>query len=128
MNNSNSLHDYNFYDNLPFKGISFYRLKQVDIDARLSYSRIERVNITDTKNSFDVYPNPSTGNAFNITLLKDIRGVIEINVYDMKGSLQLQQQFSGANTITINHHLSPGIYTIRLTGDRLNEIKQLAIQ
>ncbi|MBL0273815.1 MAG: DNRLRE domain-containing protein [Chitinophagaceae bacterium] len=128
MNNSNSLHDYNFYDNLPFKGVSFYRLKQVDIDARLSYSRIERVNITDTKNSFDVYPNPSTGNAFNITLLKDIRGVIEINVYDMKGSLQLQQQFSGANTITINHHLSPGVYTIRLTGDRLNEIKQLAIQ
>ncbi|MBK7680529.1 MAG: DNRLRE domain-containing protein [Chitinophagaceae bacterium] len=128
MNISNSLQDYYFYDNLPFKGISFYRLKQVDIDARLSYSRIERVNITDTKNAFDVYPNPSTGNAFNITLLKDIQGKIEVKVYDMKGSLQLQQQFSGANTITINHHLSPGVYTIRLSGDRLNEIKQLVIQ
>ena len=43
VNHSGILTDYIFYDNNSLKGISFYRLKQVDVDGKFSYSPIERV-------------------------------------------------------------------------------------
>lgn len=49
VNNSNTLQNYTFNDNLPLKGISFYRLKQIDLDNRSTLSKVERVNISNTK-------------------------------------------------------------------------------
>lgn len=126
-NNSNSLQDYTFYDNMPIKGISFYRLKQVDVDAKSTYSRIERINISDSKNNVDIYPNPVIGNNFSINLRKEIVGVIDIKIYDMKGSLLFLQQSSGANTILVNHQLPKGIYTVKISSNEFVENKKIVI-
>lgn len=128
VNNNGILTDYTFYDIHSMKGISFYRLKQVDVDGNFSYSPIERVKNSETDNSFDVYPNPASGNAFNINVFKNITAGIEILVYDNSGRLQLKQQCNNNNTITINHHLAAGTYSIKLNDKAYEVTKKLLIQ
>jgi len=48
---------YSAIDNNPFIGISYYKLKQTDIDGELSYSKVVSVDIEDLFD-FSIYPNP----------------------------------------------------------------------
>jgi len=128
VNNNGHLTDYTFFDNQSMTGISFYRLKQVDIDGKFSYSPIERVRNADTGHSADIYPNPASGASFNINLLKNIPGIIDVLVYDQAGRLKFQQQYGNNNTITVNHHLSAGIYTVKITGKEFSSNRQLVIR
>ena len=122
--------DYFFIDSLPLKGISFYRLKQLDvvIDDQFSYSPIERVRSADARISFDIFPNPAPGFEFKISLLKNVPGNIDIMVFDQSGSLRLQKQFRNNNTVTINHHLKPGLYNVKITCREFTETRRIIIQ
>lgn len=128
VNHSGILTDYTFYDNNSLKGISFYRLKQVDVDGKFSYSPIERVRNSETDHSVDVYPNPSVGREFKINLLKNVPGSIDVTVFDLSGRLKLQQQFNDNNTITITHNLAAGTYHIKISGKEFTETRKLIIQ
>ena len=128
VNHNGSLTDYVFYDHHAVKGISFYRLKQVDVDGKYNYSAIERVRNSGTDNASDMYPNPAPGNEFKINLLKNCPGYINIVIYDLSGRLQWQQSFSNSNTLTINHHLATGLYTVKIQAKDFTETKQLIIQ
>ncbi len=128
INNNGILTDYYYYDAHSMKGISFYRLKQVDVDTRYSYSPIERVKNSETENSFDVYPNPAVGSTFKINLLKNVSDKIDVLVFDQGGRLQLKQQIINNNTVSIDHHLPAGVYSIRLTDKDFTETKKLVIQ
>ena len=57
--NSNHIINYSATDANPFTGISYYRLKQVDIDGKSRYSGIQRITINETTVNFHVYPNPA---------------------------------------------------------------------
>jgi len=48
---------YSSVDYNPFIGISYYKLKQTDIDGKLSYSKVVSVRIEDLFD-FSIYPNP----------------------------------------------------------------------
>ncbi len=128
LNNSSTVQHYSFYDNQPFTGISFYRLKQVDVDGNAGYSNIERVNIAGGKTAVDIYPNPARGNSFNINILKEVPASVIVSVIDSKGSLLLQKQYTGSNTISVLHRLPAGIYTVNIQGGDLNEAKKLIIK
>ena len=58
--NSSTVKNYNAYDPLPFKGINFYRIKQVDIDGRFKYSKTVNVRLNFTKTGISVLVNPFT--------------------------------------------------------------------
>ncbi|HTE25175.1 T9SS type A sorting domain-containing protein [Flavitalea sp.] len=82
VTNSNQVINYTTTDPNPYPGISYYRLKQVDIDGSFKYSAIEKINIDETPPAFQVYPNPADQHLF-------IRGKItsakELQVYDQSG-------------------------------------------
>ncbi|MEZ4722546.1 MAG: hypothetical protein R2813_11795 [Flavobacteriales bacterium] len=62
--NSNSHKTYHAVDNDPLVGISYYRLKQTDIDGEFSYSEIEEVQLNSNKvvqEQLSVAPNPTDG-------------------------------------------------------------------
>ncbi|MGB3006040.1 MAG: LamG-like jellyroll fold domain-containing protein [Chitinophagaceae bacterium] len=127
VNNSNSLQDYSFYDNLPLKGVFFYRLKQVDIDNRFSFSKVERIKLSNTDSKLEIFPNPISGNSFTIKLLNEVRGNVDIRIFDMKGSIQPHHQHTISNNIMINHHLAPGTYTIIITTNEMSEAKKIIV-
>ncbi len=128
VNRNGHLTDYIFYDKHAIKGISFYRLKQVDVDRKFSYSPIERVRNADTDNSFDVYPNPALGNEFKVNLLKNVPGAVDVLIFDLGGRLQMKQQFSNNNTFSVNHDLPAGVYTVKIAGKAFAATKKLVLQ
>ncbi|MBY0424183.1 MAG: hypothetical protein K2Q22_00980, partial [Cytophagales bacterium] len=50
---------YFFNDNSPVKGVSYYRIKQVDLNGSFTYSKVVSVLIGGI--SVDIYPNPTDG-------------------------------------------------------------------
>lgn len=128
VNYHGHLTDYTFYDPHPLKGISYYRLKQVDVDGKFSYSPIERVKISDIDHSFDLFPNPVAGREFRIDVLKNVPGNIDLAVFDAGGSLRLQRQYAGNSIVTVTHNLPAGIYTVQITGTAFKASKKMIIQ
>jgi hypothetical protein len=122
--------DYFFIDSLPLKGISFYRLKQLDpiYDDRFSYSPIERVRNGEAMGSFDIFPNPAPGTRFKISFLKNVPGNIDVMVFDQSGRLRLQQQFSNNNSVTVYHQLKAGLYNVKITCKEFTETRKIIIQ
>lgn len=74
--NSNSLLSYTLFDDHPYSGISYYRLKQTDFDARFSYSDVRSVNIDSFENSkIEIYPNPAEHQLVVIGNSHELEGV-----------------------------------------------------
>ena len=60
--NSTAELSYNYKDNNPLSGGNYYRLKQIDFDGKITYSKVVKVNLGDAlHNSFTVVPNPVVG-------------------------------------------------------------------
>ena len=76
----------------------------------------------------DIFPNPASGNVFNINITGTIRGTIDVQIFDMNGRLHLQQKFNSNNNIIVNHKLPSGTYMIKITGEGLEESKKLVIK
>ncbi|WP_162915578.1 T9SS type A sorting domain-containing protein [Paraflavitalea soli] len=59
---SGARQDYSYTDRKPLKGVGFYQLKMVDKDLRYTLSKLVKVTVEEMT-SFNVYPNPVTGNS-----------------------------------------------------------------
>ena len=114
--NSQQLQNYSFPDNAPFNGNNYYRLKQVDIDGRFTYSNVVSISNHERDLLFTLSPNPAN-NFINITYPGKSK-MLTIGVYDAQGKLlkRVQQKDpTGVILIKIEvKELEPGIYFIHL--------------
>jgi Secretion system C-terminal sorting domain len=74
--------DYTFTDEVPLKGINYYRLKQVDYDGQFSYSRLSSV-IKDGDGTISLFPNP-TANVLKINF-EDADQIENVTFYNAFG-------------------------------------------
>jgi len=110
--NSNSTIDYNFTDANGFGGISYYRLKQVDMDTRFVYTHIKAVKgLGETQVSVLLYPNPNYGQ-FTIRL-DGVNRSFDAVITDMGGKVVKQLRLANSNNINVSG-LSAGTYIIRI--------------
>ncbi len=117
---SNSALNYQFTDfNNTTKGITQYRLRQVDKDSRSSYSLIRSVRGDGQKGKTIVYPNPSSDGKVNI-IFDEANGIRDISVSDMSGRVIKQMRGVTNNNITIDN-LSAGFYTVRVVNNETGE-------
>ncbi|HJW17095.1 MAG TPA: T9SS type A sorting domain-containing protein, partial [Flavisolibacter sp.] len=111
--NSSSLIDYSYTDETPLSGLSYYRLKMVDLDGSFNYSSI--VAITISSNSFTVLvqQNPF-GNELNLLVSSPLQESLYYKLTDAAGREYIKGYSSlinGMNSIPIaTSFLSPGIY------------------
>ena len=118
--NSNSALNYQFTDfNNTSKGITQYRLKEIDKDNRSAYSLIRSVRGDGQKGKTIVYPNPSSDGKVNI-IFEDVNCVRDISVSDMSGRVIKQMRGVTNNNITIDN-LSAGFYTVRIVNNETGE-------
>lgn len=122
--NSSTALNYQFTDfNNTTKGITQYRLKQVDKDNRSSYSLIRSVRGDGQKGKTIVYPNPSSDGKVSI-IFEDVNGPRDISVMDVSGRVVKQMKGVTNNNIVIEN-LNAGFYTVRIvnieTGDQTVE-------
>lgn len=114
--NSNSPISYNIMDVSPMRGVSYYRLKQVDFDGEFSYSEIRSVLFENTSYQLQIYPNPTNNSVFvtgNKQLLKSIKiynsigkqvtsRIRIINISEQKVVLDLTNLVSGTYIVMAN--------------------------
>lgn len=113
--------DYTFTDEAPLKGISFYRLKQEDIDGKATYSAIKRIdNRLPGIEINSIFPNP-VHDLVNLSINVDHSMLLTAKIYDAAG-----QQVAAANRIMqaglqswrVNLPLlKAGLYKLVITGE-----------
>ncbi len=102
--------DYSFADANTYKGISYYRLRQVDLDDRAYYSLIKAVRGEATVNVL-IWPNPTEGQ-FSIRL-EGVDGQKEAHIMDLNGKLVQKITIKGTQQVNIRH-LQAGTYILHI--------------
>ena len=121
--NSNQLISYQFIDEHYVGNLNYYRLKQVDFDGKINYSKTIPVRfgipVEETNGNIKIYPNPTSGEIF-IKVEKE-SNEIEMQVYNPFGQnisnikLDKKEQSIRLNNYTV------GMY-IFIVGDKLFRI------
>jgi hypothetical protein len=117
---------YHYYDDQPLPGKAFYQIKQVDTDARTSYSPVKWVLVNDPR-KFVAYPNPvGTGGTISIYLRDETRGPVKIRITDMAGrEIFAETRANVAGSFQVNPGLPQGSFIITLTGDNLKASQKI---
>lgn len=115
---TNSKTDYSAVDESPLPGVSYYRLKQTDFDGKFTYSDVRKVEVSEIKTNFRVYPNPVIDNKFNLELNGiDSGSEVPVRIVNMQGasvfeaSYQADQHGRIKATIELNL-VSSGMYMV----------------
>lgn len=113
--NSSSIYNYNFWDENPLQGVSYYRLKQTDFDGKYSYSKIIAINV-DQNGDFSIFPNPSNGSfAMQLSSKKEadvlvvMQDVLGREVYSSRVKIS-----AGSNMVGVNpgENIPSGVYYV----------------
>ena len=117
--NSTSLLNYEYPDINNAKGITQYRLRQIDINGKQAYSPIRAVRAGGQKGKTIVYPNPSNDGKVNV-VFADVNTIRDVSLMDMNGRVIKQWKGVANNNILIDN-LIAGFYTIRIIDTETGE-------
>jgi hypothetical protein len=117
--NSSNFLEYSFTDNTSLQN-NFYRIAEVDVNGRVSYSIINKVRCGDNS-EFKLWPNPAINRTWlSVNMMDDEKANLRIT--DEKGRAVYQKKvslFAGNNIITIDTRLlSAGVYMVELGMDQ----------
>jgi Secretion system C-terminal sorting domain len=119
--NSSTTLDYNMTDIKPFVGNNYYRLKQIDNNAQITYSNVVLIKVANAFNISmqKISPNP-VHNILNVAIESTSDERVTFVISDLTGNAikrQSENISSGSNKININvTRLTPGMYLIKLVG------------
>jgi hypothetical protein len=103
---------YTFNDNNTNKGITQYRILQVDLDGKSKYSEIRSVRGVSQKGKIIIYPNPSSNGTVNI-VLDEKQEARNISLSDMNGRILRHWNKVITNSFQVTN-LNPGMYIVHV--------------
>ncbi|GEM_PF-3750156 len=115
--NSTTIHKYSFVDEHPYRGTSYYQLRQTDFDGTSELSEIVAVHM-DERNSLDVVPTFTDGKLL-IQMNAPEAMMVTIRLYNSAGQLMHEkvsrEVAKGNSTIEIDAGNYPeGIYVLKV--------------
>jgi hypothetical protein len=121
-NNITSESKYGFFDAKPLAGVSFYRLRNLDIDGKSGLSNIVRVNLGKTGADLRLYPNPTTNGTISYQSTDMPKGNYSIRIFNGAGQQVYNQRVAhqgGAisQTIQLPNSLLAGLYNLRMESE-----------
>lgn len=117
--NSNAAKSYSFVDQNAIAEVSYYRLKQVDLDGTPAFSPIVLVRNSQAL-QFAVYPTLVT-NFIEIQLSKAMPGGQTVEIVDYKGMVVKKIAISISSSVNVED-LTPGIYFVKVAGTANNSL------
>lgn len=116
--NSNQEQLYHFIDDSPEAGRNYYRLKQQDIDGKVTYSQLKYLDFDHAVKELLLYPNPVKDKLY---LNQEVTGFISL--YASDGRLLLRQSIEAGQAIDVSH-LKPGLYWLKTANQSSSFRKQ----
>lgn len=116
---SSEVLDYQFLDDQPYAGISYYRLRQVDVSGEHTYSPVRKVSTFEGNggHAISVFPNP-VGDHVTLMLTSPDAGDASITIVNELGETVMQQNLAvsaGSVSLDLNlHNLPQGIYHVKV--------------
>jgi carboxypeptidase T len=112
---------YKSIDNNPFTGNNYYRIKQVDKDGTVTYSKIINVVYNPGGINLVIYPNP-VSNELRVKINTVQAEPVLVQVTDMQGRTVFEKQYDNQSLfaeIKINTAAyAPGVYAIRVLSNQ----------
>jgi hypothetical protein len=116
--NSSTKLTYEFTDVSTVKGLSLYKLRQVDQDGKSQYSQVRSVKGEESKSSITVYPTPSTTG--NVSIAVSGLQAFDMQIVDMTGRV-IRQYKQATNGHVKIENLQNGMYMVKVTDLASNE-------
>jgi predicted esterase len=117
---------YSLVDPHPLSGNNFYRLVQVDLDAKATYFDVLKVVVPEDATGFHLSPNPTSG-IIHLQLNNQATGPLEVRILDNQGkSLQtrsFRKQGSSWDQSVELGNIPAGNYFIRITGTGFRNVQ-----
>lgn len=124
-NNSTAYQTYSYTDTEAGKsGVRYYRLRQVDLDGKESYSPVRAVSFATVAAgtvAINVYPNPSaTADQTTLVVQSPVAGQGRLQVMDLTGRTIINRDITTVAGVTemavpVSSELSAGIYLVKVT-------------
>jgi len=108
--NSTTLTTYQFIDEEPLMGLSYYRLKQIDIDGKYEFSIIREIKMSE-HGDISVHPNP----AKDYVIVDGLKGGEHIAIYDATGRIVKSRNAANVSINISLNDLQAGAYYIHIT-------------
>jgi hypothetical protein len=124
--NSSSMINYEFTDETPYSGISYYRLKQVDMNGSMAASDVKTVSFN-SDDLISLYPNPNNG---QFTLVAYQPGTYEISITDVLGQVVYHSSISSESILekNIQTFLAKGTYIVHVNSNELTFVKKIIVE
>lgn len=109
---SQSIINYSFEDQNPLFGVSYYRLKQVDLNGAYRFSDIRVVDNPQPKNTVILFPNPTSNGAVTI---RSEQPISAIAVYDAFGKIVFERSVDNEQTCVFDtQSFESGLYWVEV--------------
>ncbi|HEX5168619.1 MAG TPA: PA14 domain-containing protein [Cyclobacteriaceae bacterium] len=124
---SNQNHEYNFSDKSPRLGWNYYRLTQIDYDGKFEYSRLIPIYV-DEFEDIQIYPNPIKDHIYLSRVNKDSDVRVAITNIVAQRTYNLFQDPIQPARFALNEHLSPGMYSVKITMDGKVYLRKVIVE
>ncbi len=121
---SNAQGTYSFLDKNPINGQNLYRLKQEDINGKITYSGVVPVGFATmsnnrVKSNINVYPNPAVS-TINLAIAEGINtsAIYNIQITNSSGMVIKQATSGQSNWQTSINDLQPGTYLVKVLNNK----------
>jgi hypothetical protein len=119
-NNANVRNDYRWFDANAISGNNFYRIKCIQKNGEVFYSKQAVVNVAKNVRIIEVFPNPVKGNSFNLRIKDLEKGDYTIALVNSLGETILVQKIkynrlTEQYKINIGKAVSKGNYSLTIT-------------
>lgn len=124
---------YTYFDAMAAAGVNFYRVRNVDLDGKYSYSAIVKVSGGKAASERTaVYPNPVQNGRVNLQTGNLVKGIYTIEVFNATGQQVYNKMINhsggtAVHSIQLPATIKAGIYHIQLKGGDVKEVKQFLI-
>lgn len=110
------------FDDLPFNGINYYRLKMIDKDGTFAYSQTIKIDFAQG-NNVTVLPNPAN----NFIILANASQYNALRLVDMNGKEVRRFEKNAHNKYDIKG-VAKGLYLLQLFSGEVVDVKKIMIE
>ncbi|HSF46536.1 MAG TPA: GDSL-type esterase/lipase family protein [Chitinophagaceae bacterium] len=118
--NSNTRTRYSYPDKKPNPGKNYYRLKQVDLDGKTSFSQVVYVMLREVARGLVLYPVPATSE-LHLNIAADKKEFITVSIFDHSGHMKEsypRKLEKGQNNLNFSvNRFPPGNYLMQIKGE-----------